>query len=344
VKTTLKYRTEEEMEFPDEVDTPIDVPARERFSKYKGLASMKQGSWDPMENLPKEYANVYSFENIKNTYKQSIQKAHEEGMKISGNYIKLTIKDFAKEDLIFIRNDTPLIVSTLLQHERKLCVMHYKISLNYENEDIIKAKNPVETHIGFRRIITKPIFSNNITANNKSDKMKIEKQLIKDKFYIASVYSQLTYYPSPIMLFNLKNKIPQYVGGGGVLDTDCKRIVLKKIILTGYPVKVKKKKAVVRYMFFNPNDVHYFKPVQLSTKNGLKGHITESLGTHGLMKCIFNDHIKQSDTICLELYKRVFPKWFKESWKYKIFYGNRTDYEEYYKKENKEIDENKMID
>lgn len=52
----------------------------------------------------------------------------------------------------------------------------------------------------------------------------------------------------------------------------------------------------------------WFQPAGLSTKHGLQGNIIQSVGDHGVMKCLFNAPIKQHDTVCLPLYKRVFPK------------------------------------
>jgi len=48
---------------------------------------------------------------------------------------------------------------------------------------------------------------------------------------------------------------------------------------------------------------------QINAQHGLVGHIMESIGTHGSMKCLFQQPIKQHDTVCLTLFKRVYPKY-----------------------------------
>mmetsp|Transcript_23190 Transcript_23190/g.17616 ORF Transcript_23190/g.17616 Transcript_23190/m.17616 type:complete len:104 (+) Transcript_23190:1508-1819(+) len=102
-----------------------------------------------------------------------------------------------------------------------------------------------------------------------------------------SAYCPIVFSPCKVLLFNRDNETQELklLASGSALPPNPMQIILKKIVLTGYPLKCHKKKAVLRYMFFNPKDIKYFKPVELYTKFGLRGHIKDSLGTHGLMKC-----------------------------------------------------------
>jgi len=95
---------------------------------------------------------------------------------------------------------------------------------------------------------------------------------------------------------------------GSFLSPDPTRIIAKRIILTGHPFKVHKKTATIRYMFFNRDDIEYFKSVELHTKFGRVGHITEALGTKGYFKAHFDGPFQQIDTVCMNLYKRQYPK------------------------------------
>ena len=51
-------------DFPDEMDTPADIPARERFARYRTLQSFRSSPWHPKENLPQDYAKIYQFQNF----------------------------------------------------------------------------------------------------------------------------------------------------------------------------------------------------------------------------------------------------------------------------------------
>ena len=82
-------------------------------------------------------------------------------------------------------------------------------------------------------------------------------------------------FPSSSVLLFREHKDGSHalVASGSVQSINPDRIVVKRIVLSGPLFKIHKKSAVVRFMFFNREDIEWFKPVELRTKYGRRGHI-----------------------------------------------------------------------
>ena len=53
-----------------QMDTPSDMPARQRFARYRGLKSWRTSPWDPREGLPPHYARIFALQNPRRTHKR----------------------------------------------------------------------------------------------------------------------------------------------------------------------------------------------------------------------------------------------------------------------------------
>ncbi|XP_012277899.1 pre-rRNA-processing protein TSR1 homolog [Orussus abietinus] len=291
-------------EFPDEIDTPQDVLAKVRFQKYRGLESFKTSPWDPKENLPIDYARIFQFQNFDRTRRRIFKEQQDVEGAMPGWYVTLHIIGVKKElfDAYRTAEDLPLVVFGLLPHENKMSVLNAVLKRTSNNAEPIKSKERLIFQCGFRRLSSCPIFSQHTNGN----KHKYERYFQPESTVVASMFAPIMFPPCPVLCYTTKMEL---IAIGSVLSANPDRIVIKRVALSGHPFKVHKRSAVIRFMFYNRDDINWFKPVELHTKYGRRGHIREPLGTHGHMKCVFDGQLKSQDTVLMNLYKRVFPKW-----------------------------------
>lgn len=157
--------------------------------------------------------------------------------------------------------DGRLQLFSLLRHENKASVMHFTLQRTQNYNEPIKSKDRMIMQVGFRMFPANPIFSE---ANLNCDKHKMERYL-PEGFSVASCYGPITFQPCPVLMYKEVVQ-PQYapdgtisvqkvlvlVATGSLSSVDPNRIVLKKIILTGHPIRVHKRCAVLKHLFHEP--------------------------------------------------------------------------------------------
>ena len=230
----------------------------------------------------------------------------------TGQYVSIVLSNVSPAVVEAYQTQGFVALFSLLPHENKLSVLHFSVERCDGYDEPIKSKEELTFQVGFRTFTGRPIYSE---INLNCDKHKMERFFKKGTLSMASVYGPVTFLPCPLLVFK-KHEVTGrmvMVAKGALSAIDPDRIMLKKVILTGVPIRVRKRSAVVRQLFYDPQDVRWFKPAELVTKWGIRGHIKEPIGTHGLLKAQFGAPIKQNDTVMLILYKRMFPKFSDDS-------------------------------
>lgn len=302
--------------FPDEIDTPADIPARTRFQKYRGLESFRTSPWDVKENLPYDYARIFQFKDFDRIKRKIIKEAEvSDGEAMPGMYVTIYVANVSRENwknYQSSRGTDTLILYQILPHENKMSLMNVVLKRTPSSTIPIKSKERLIFQCGYRRFVANPIFSQHTNGN----KHKFERFFQPNSTVVASIFAPIQFPPAPVLCFRENpNGSCTLIANGSLLSCNPDRVVLKRVVLSGHPFKIHRRTATIRFMFHNKDDVNYFKPCKLRTKCGRVGHIRESLGTHGHMKCIFDGQLKSYDTIFLHLYKRIFPKWTYEEYK-----------------------------
>lgn len=228
--------------FPDEVDTPVDVAARVRFQKFRGLKSFRSSPWDCKENLPSDYARIFQFENFRRTRKSVLAANDAEGEEFKvkpGTFVCLILKDVPLHLYSdWAVNQAPLVAFGLLKHENKMSVMNVAVKRTNDpmDSDVIASKERMVFHVGFRRFAASPIFS----AHTNGDKHKYERFWRPNQIVVMSMFAPITYPPVNVLVYReMASGRHSLVGTGNLLSMDPDRLAIKRAVLSGHPCKVR---------------------------------------------------------------------------------------------------------
>lgn len=308
-------QADEDKEFPDEIELLPNVSARERLARYRGLKSLRTSSWQTSGDRahePEDWRRMLQVPDYRSSRSAATREALVGGVE-PGTRVQVHIRNLASKYMASYDPSVPLTLFSLLRHEHKRVVANISINLSSEYPAPLKSKETLILQCGPRRYEIRPIFSQ--AGNTPNDVHKFDRFLHPGGTAVATFMGPLTWGSVPALYYKRGHETTDggvsamtLVGTGTCLPPSSNRVVAKRVILTGHPYKIHKKLVTIRYMFFNREDVEWFKALQLWTKRGRSGFIKESLGTHGYFKATFDGRINPQDAVGVSLYKRMWPR------------------------------------
>jgi pre-rRNA-processing protein TSR1 len=324
-RKSKRTEAEDDLEFPDEIELHPNVLARERLAKYRGLKSLRSSPWLEDEDRafePEEWQRLLRIPDYQASRIRAAREALAGGV-APGTRVHVYIKGVPVAVQKSYDASRPVTLFSLLRHEHKRTAVNVLINLSSDFPTSIKAKEELIVQYGPRRFVINPLFSQGGTTPN--DVHKYCRYLHPGQSAVATFMGPVTWGSVPALFF--KRTVPgseveaeeaedeerptlplTLVATGTTLPPSTSRVIAKRAILTGHPYHIHKKIVTIRYMFFNREDVEWFKALPLWTKRGRSGYIKEPLGTHGYFKATFDGRINPQDSIGVSLYKRVWPR------------------------------------
>lgn len=153
-----------------------------------------------------------------------------------------------------------LVLYGLLPHEHQMSVMNVVLKRAPGSTVPIKSKERMIVQCGYRRFIVNPVFSQHTNSDRHKVNQKntllvlIEDQAIiqilittfqYERFFrpgdtvVATFYAPIQFPPSPILCFQENPDTSlRLVANGILLSCNPDRIILKRLVLSGHPLKV----------------------------------------------------------------------------------------------------------
>ena len=234
-------------------------------------------------------------------------RAQVEGYR-AGSYVRLQIEGVPCEFVENFDGRFPIVVGGLLSSEQRFGYVQVRIKKHRWHKKILKSNDPLIFSIGWRRFQSLPIYS----VSDNRVRNRLLKYTPEHMHCFATFYGPLTAPNTGFCAFrsvaNAETNAFRVSATGTVLDIAQSSDIVKKLKLTGVPVKIYKNTAVIKDMFTSALEVAKFEGANIRTVSGIRGQVKKALRTPGQYRATFEDKILISDIVFLRAWYPIKPR------------------------------------
>jgi ribosome biogenesis protein BMS1 len=297
-KEELKLRFEEEDRegfANDKANAKREAGADEEFGEDDWYDAQKAAIQKQLD------INKAEFENLDDRTRVNV-----EGYR-AGQYAKIIIENVPSEFVTQFNPRMPIIVGGILPTEDRFGFVQVRIKRHRWHKKILKTNDPLIFSLGWRRFQTLPVYSiSDSRVRNRMLKYTPEHMHCFGTFYGPLIAPNTGF--SCYQSFSATNPGFRIAATGVVLAVDESTTIVKKLKLTGAPVKIYKNTAFIKDMFTTSLEIAKFEGASIKTVSGVRGQIKKALAKpEGHFRATFEDKILMSDIVFLRAWFPVRP-------------------------------------
>lgn len=228
-----------------------------------------------------------------------------------GMYVRVEIETVPCELITHLDPTYPLIIGGLLHGEENIGYVQTRIKKHRWYPKILKSRDPLILSVGWRRFQTLPIFAK-LEDNLRNRMLKYTPEHVA---CMAHFWGPITPQGTGVLAVqDVATRVPGFriAATGSIVEMDKSTEVMKKLKLTGVPMKIYKKTAFIKDMFNTALEVAKFEGAKIKTVSGIRGQIKKAASKpEGCFRATFEDKILLSDIVfCRTWYKVDVPKFY----------------------------------
>lgn len=228
-----------------------------------------------------------------------------------GMYIRLELEAVPCELITHLDPTYPIIVGGLLHGEENIGYVQARIKKHRWYSKILKSRDPLIFSVGWRRFQSLPIYSK-LEDNLRHRMLKYTPEHVA---CISHFWGPITPQSTGILAIqDVASREPGFriAATGSIVEMDKSTHVVKKLKLTGVPMKIYRKTAFIKDMFNSALEVAKFEGARIKTVSGIRGQIKRAVAKpEGCFRATFEDKIMLSDIVfCRTWYKVDVPRFY----------------------------------